>query len=561
MSQATMPLERPAAAGGDLPLRPYQRDALDAIHAAYAGGNRRQLVSLPTGSGKTVLAAHLIKERAQRTVFVVHRDELVRQTVEKVGDVVPSLSIGVVKAERDELGADLIVASAQTLAHARRLGRLCQALDGSPALLVSDECHHDRAESRVRIIRGLDPDLLVGLTATPMRGDGLGLGAIYGERPVYHLPMIELIAAGKLSPLRGLRIETEAELDKVHTRAGELAEDELAEAVDTPERNRLIVEAWKRHASERTRTVAFCVNVAHAQHLAAAFGDAGISAAAILGTTPADERLRLFAEFHTGRLPVITNCMVLTEGYDEPGIDCVLMARPTKSTGLYIQCVGRAARRSESTGKRDAIIIDFVDNSSRHRLVTLPTLAGMDEDLEDTEGVDAPAMPEGEDVRDAGEIVDLLELAQSRRRLRERAAIAVNLFGASQFVWRTYGEHYGATAGSGQWIVLLPQGDGFVPHLVERMKAGSELRPLFDRALDVETAMSLAESRMEANALTTRAAPWRQMGVPATPAQLDLCRKFRIAVPKGATKGDVSTLIDDSMFTRALKEALAGRGK
>lgn len=527
-----------------VPLRPYQREALDAVHQARARGVSRQLISMATGSGKTVFAAHLIAETAlPKTIFLVHRDELVRQSLVTLQRVNPNLSLGVVKADRDDLYANVVIASAQTLAVAKRLERLREACPGE-LLLVSDEAHHDAAESRLRAIRTLDPALLVGLTATPNRADKIGLDALYQE-VVFHLPMLELIAMGKLSPLKGLRIDTETDIDAVHTSHGDLAEGELADAIDTPGRNNLIVESYQRHCAGRTRTVAFCVNVRHAQSLAAAFNAAGIRAETIFGHTPADERVATLEAFHRGEIPVLVNVMVLSEGYDEPGIDCVLWARPTKSQSLYIQCIGRSARLSEDTGKADALIVDFVDSSSRHRLITLPVLAGKEPQ---------PAS-EGGGYAEQGELVDLLATAQTETRVRERAAVAVNLFSASEFLWRTVDGVHMAPAGNSVWVALIEEEGGFVPHRVLIDKNGPAMRALFDRPLDIETAFGVGESRMSMGALTGRQAAWRSGDTKPSPAQLDFARKLHIHVPSGLTKGEVSGLIDDELFRRTLRRA------
>lgn len=536
-----------------VPLRAYQQQAHDAVWAAFDRGVKRQLVSIATGGGKTILASHIIrKARAQgfgNALFMVHRDELVRQSVDALRKVNPSLSIGVVKAERNELHADIVVASAQTLAVRSRLDRVAAAVDGK-LLFISDECHHDLADSRRRAIDTLNPALLVGLTATPKRGDKAGLDAVYQEI-VFHLSMLELIAMGKLAKLKGLRIDTEADLDAVHTRGGEFAENELEDAIDTSARNSLIVEAYQRHASDRKKTVAFCVTVAHANHLVTAFREAGIRAEGIFGPTPSDERQRLLAEFKAGDIPVLVNVMVLSEGYDEPGIDCVLWTRPTKSQALYVQCIGRAARMAEDDGKKDALIIDFVDSSSRHKLISLPSLAG--EEVTEQE-------PRG-DSRKQGELFDLLEFAQSKTKLRESAAVAVNLFAGSDYVWRTVDGYHMAPAGKNRWLTLRPVDDGFVPCSVDE-EAG--LTPLFDRALDVETAMGVAESRMEANALTAKGAHWRVRAEPPSVAQIQYARRLRVHVPidpyeamaAGFTKARVAELIDEKAFARALRAAL-----
>jgi len=543
--QATLdhPMEQ-AAPVSLVPLRPYQRSALEAVQEARGRGVTRQLVSMATGAGKTVFAAWLIAEVGlPKTVFLVHRDELVRQSLATLQRINPNLSLGVCKAEQDDVHAQVVVASAQTLAQPRRLERLSQAVNGDGLLMVSDECHHDLAASRMRAIQTLNPDLLVGLTATPNRADKAGLDALYQE-VVFHLPMLELIAMGKLSPIKGLRIDTEEDLDGVKTAHGDLAEGELAETVDTGGRNKLIVESYRRHCSERQRTVAFCVNVKHAEHLAEAFRDAGVRAECVFGHTPAEERQATLEAFHRGDIPVLVNVMVLSEGYDEPGIDCVLWARPTKSQSLYIQCIGRAARLSEETGKKDALIVDFVDASSRHRLITLPVLAGKEPQPASAGG--------GYDTQ--GELMDLLDVAQKEHRIKERAAVAVNLFGASPFLWRLVDGIHMAPSGNNVWVALVEDFDGFVPHRVLIGRNGPTLQALFDRALDLETAFGVAESRVSIGNLTQRAAGWR-VGEP-TSMQRDLARKLSIRVMPAATKGEASDLIDDELFRRTFRRAV-----
>ena len=524
-------------------LHPHQEEALAAVLENYQRGIRRQLVSLPTGAGKTILATALHQHLAlDRTVFMVHRDELVRQTVSAfdaaLGGAVP---IGIVKADRDETNAPIVVVSAQTVAREARLARLVSGLAGARILFISDEAHHDPAPSRRRAIEAVDPKLLVGLTATAGRADGLSLGSIY-ETIAHHTSLLDLILVKQLAPLVGLRIETTADLDAVHTRAGEFVEGELADAVNTPARNRLIVESWQRHATGRKCTVAFCVDVKHAEDLRDAFLAAGVTAAAILGTTPTEERQRMLIAFREGTLPVLTNCMVLSEGYDEPRIDCVLMARPTKSHTLYVQAVGRGARKAG--GKADAIIIDFVDATRTHSLVTFPSLAGRDPADESRDAVD-------ETDRETGTQVALLDLVQGKRALRERAARVVDLFAQAEHVWRTVGaDVYYAPAGRGRWLVIVPREDGYLPAVLEQDGPYDPThgRWLHSEPVELDLAMAAAAARIETNALTQRTAHWRES--PASPAQLEFAAKLRLRAPPRATKGLVSGMIDDAIFGR-----------
>lgn len=525
--------------------RDYQRGALDAIHEAYGRGVTRQLLVFPTGSGKTIVASHLVREIGWQTVMLVHRDELVRQSVEKLAMINPSLSIGVCKAERDELGREITVASVQTLLSPKRLQRLLSSL-GAEVLVISDEAHHDLASSRRQVIEALDPALLVGLTATPQRGDGQALGELYQEVTA-HISMIELMARNQLARLRGLRVDTSTSLDGVATRAGEFVTGELAETVDTPARNALVVDAWREYAADRTRTVAFCVNVDHAYHLRDCFRDAGIEAETIIGETSPAERSDLFARFHQGELPVLTGCQVFVEGWDEPALDCILMARPTKSSALYIQSVGRGARKHP--GKGDCLVIDFADNTSRHQLVSLPTLAGLDL----PEGAELP--PEAtEAAREEGQVVDLLELATTGQGTYDRRVTEVNLFGGSPLVWQENGRYWAAKAGNSSWLVLLPRGEGYVPHLVEAPKGQTpQARPLFDRALDVDMAIGVAEGKVALTHLTDRNAGWRLRDEPPSDAQRRFARSLGIRV-KGQSKAQLSEEIDRRLFLRTLDE-------
>lgn len=526
-----------------IPPRDYQRVALDAIHAARARGITRQLVSFPTGAGKTIVAAHLVRETGLPTVMLVHRNELVSQSVDKLAQINPNLSIGVVKAERDELDREIIVASVQTLVSPKRLERLRAALGGE-LLVISDECHHDAAPSRRRVIEDLEPTLLVGLTATPHRADNLALGDLYQEI-VAHVSMVELMARSQLARLRGLRVETDADLDRVHTVGGEFATGELAETVDILDRNRLIVEAWQDYGKDRTRTVAFCVNVDHAYHLRDAFRAAGIACETVIGETSTAERAELFDRFHRGELPVLTGCMVFTEGWDEPALDCILMARPTKSKGLYIQCVGRGARKHQ--GKADCLVIDFTDNTSRHQLVTLPTLAGLE--IPESEVLPRAATEAG---RAPGEVVDLLELARSGRGAYERRVTEVNLFGDSPLVWSESDGYWAAKAGKSSWLVLMPRGDGYVPHLVEAVKGRSpDVRKLFDRPLEVDMAIGVAEGKVALTHLTDRNADWRLRDEPPSDAQRGFARRLGIKV-KNQSKAELSEQIDTALFRQTL---------
>lgn len=542
-----------------LPLRDYQRAALDAIHERRANGQSRLLLALPTGSGKTLVATHAMRELGyERAVMMVHRDELVRQSVEAIKNSDPDVDVGVVKAERDDLDAQVIVASAQTLAREARLDRLRDAV-GAGQLFVSDEAHHDAAPTRTRAIERMEPGFLLGLTATPKRGDNVALDHIY-EDIAYTVPILELIAREILAPLRGMHIDTRVDLDGVHTVAGEFNQGELERTVNVADRNGLIVQTWFTHASDRRRTVAFCASRAHAQSLRDAFRVSGVDAEMIDATTPGDERQDILRRFALGKLPILTNVMVLTEGYDEPGIDCVLMCRPTKSQSLYVQMVGRAARRGQHVGKLDALIIDFVDATRKHKLITFPTLAGRDPAggaKAASSSVLAP-LPEGQQY-------DLLDLA----REMDSVATTINLFAASAYLWKQV-SYMGQpvwmapagrnTNGDERSLFLreVVKGESYVPCALvfDGKEKRQRIHPLFDRAVNIETAMSLAESKVNLDALTDKTAYWRTVDKEPTEGQLRMARALGVRVPSGATRAQLSGLLDEAAFMAAYRRAL-----
>ena len=477
-----------APAGATLDPRDYQQDAIDAVFDSYNRGIIRQVCVMPTASGKTVVFCYVIQKWGWKTVIIVHREELVEQTLNKLKTIAPGLSVGIVKAGKDQTKADIVIASAQTIARTDRLARLVEDTRDIPLLVISDECHHDPASTRKRAIDALAPDLLLGVTATPKRADGVRLDSIYQEI-VYQIGMLDLMYRGFLAPLVGLRIDADADLDTVRSRYGEFAEGDLSRAVNTDARNQLIVESFQRHASDRTRTIAFCVDKAHARDLADTFVDAGIKAEVILGETTKDERDAIYSALRAGDLPVVTNCNVLTEGFDEPSIDCILMARPTKSESLYIQMAGRGARLSGDTNKTDCLLIDFVDSTTRHKLVTFPTLAGSKHSV----GVAA-------DYRRDGETMRLIQPPGAEPDMEEVAAVAVNLYGSSAYLWQQYKPLVRfAKAGQNAWIVLEedPKARGFWPVLLHEPGFGAPavMSDLAEFALpDLGYAMAKAEA-------------------------------------------------------------------
>lgn len=375
-------------------LRPYQQAAVDAVVRARKRGVRRMVVCLPTGAGKTVIFSHLAKIARRQVLVLAHREELLAQAKDKIERAVDEDVVAIEQGARrvhEGDGARVMVCSIRSLRE-ERLARLVRGRD--IGLVIYDECHHAAADDNLRVLRQLGAfedgwtGTLLGFTATTARGDGKGLDEVF-EEIVFSRTLPEMIDDGWLVRLRGYRIATNADLRRlarsVSSREGaDFAEDELAEAVDIEERNALVARSIQELARDR-RTIAFCVNVGHAKNLARSLNAIGVAAGVVHGAMPGDVRAKVLADFRAERLQVLTNVAVLTEGFDDPGVSCVAMARPTRSEGLYAQCVGRGTRLSP--GKEDCLILDFADVSDLG-LCTLPSLFGAPREL-DLQGGDA----------------------------------------------------------------------------------------------------------------------------------------------------------------------------
>lgn len=343
-------------------LRPYQAAAIEEARARIARGARRLLFVAATGSGKTVLAGSIIESaaaRGKRVLFLAHRRELINQAYGKLLDFgLPPSSVGVVMATdpRRRPGAPVQVASIDTLRHRAR-----PAAD----LVFVDECHRALAASYRTIAADYPNAVHLGLTATPYRADGEGLGDAYDELILVASPR-QLIAEGFLVEPRVFTVpESErADLSRVRVARGDYTTRELEQAMDRQVLVGNVVEHWLKHAPG-VRTVAFGVSVAHSRHIAERFVAAGVPAEHLDGTTPSDERDAILARLDAGVTKVVSNVGVLCEGWDQPSVKCAILARPTKSTGLYLQQAGRILRPWQG---QPAMILDHGGCALEHGL-------------------------------------------------------------------------------------------------------------------------------------------------------------------------------------------------
>ena len=355
-------------------LRPYQQEALDAVNAFSDKGINRQLVVLPTGAGKTVIFSHLpqTKNDSLPMLVLAHRAELLYQAKEKIGWSNPELDIQIEQADNVAGHCDVVVASVPTLGRAES-ERILKYPKNYFKTIVIDEAHHAAAPTYRRILDYFNPSLLLGVTATPQRSDNTRLTDVFDEI-VYYKTIQDLIEDGYLCSLVGYRIKTNTDISGVATNEGDYVASQLEDAIDTPERNAHIVAAYHSLVPE-SKAIVFCAGVKHANNLASSFSATQVPTEVILGDTSTQDREHILARFKSGKTRVLVNVGVLTEGFDEPSIQSIILARPTRSTLLYTQIVGRGTRLYE--GKPHCTILDFVDTTKGKKPIGLPSLLGL----------------------------------------------------------------------------------------------------------------------------------------------------------------------------------------
>ena len=364
-------------------LRPRQKELVDrVVEALHEHGNT--LAVAPTGAGKTIMLSAAIgalcKASTAKTCVIAHRDELTAQNEAKFCLVNPHLSTSLFDASSKSWQGDTTFAMVQTLSRENNLATMPK-LD----LLVIDEAHHARADSYVRIVdhaRALNPNLkLLGMTATPNRGDKKGLYPVFSN-VCDQITLQELIASGHLVMPRTfvMDVGVQRELREAKkTAGGDYDMDEVAQIMDTFPINKAIVAHWKEKAGDR-QTVVFCSTVNYARHVCLAFGAAGVSAVLVYGEMSDREREEALEAYTTGKAQVIVNVAVLTEGWDHPPTSCVVLLRPSSYQSTFIQMVGRGLRTVNEEDypgliKKDCMVLDFstatLAHGSLEQMVTL----------------------------------------------------------------------------------------------------------------------------------------------------------------------------------------------
>lgn len=343
-------------------LRPYQGSAVDEVRAAFRAGRRAVLFVLPTGGGKTVVftyVAHSAHSKGNRVVALAHRQEIVEQISASFTGM--GVAHGLVMPGAPMTDDPVQVAMVQTLA--RRLDMVTE-----PDLLIIDEAHHGVAGLWQKVRDRWRNAMVLGVTATPERRDGKPLGDAFDAMVVGPTPA-ELVADGHLAGFDYYAPESGIDLSGVPTPGGDFAVGELAEVMDTAPITGDAVEHYGQHLAGKP-AIAFCVTVAHAEHVAEQFRAAGFRAASVDGSMSKAERRDRILSLADGRLNVLTSCELISEGVDVPVVSGAILLRPTKSLALYLQQVGRCLRKKPD-GSR-AVILDHVGNVFRHGLPDAP---------------------------------------------------------------------------------------------------------------------------------------------------------------------------------------------
>jgi superfamily II DNA or RNA helicase len=330
----------------------------------------RLLGVAPTGSGKTIKFAHIANARAQtgRVLIMAHRDELIDQARNKLFKACKLLTSKEKALDYADMDAGVVVGSVQTLSRNSRLQRF--ATDHFQTVIV-DEAHRTLADSYLRILNHFDHAKVLGLTATPDRGDRRSLGRYY-EDIAFEISLLDLIKDGWLCPIRIKTVPLQIDISKVGMRAGDYSEEEVGQAIE-PMLHEL-AEAICANVGER-KTLIFTPLVRTADQFATILRAHGLAAESVCGES--SDRKEILSRFASGQTGVLCNAMLLVEGYDCPSIDCVICLRPTTIRSLYAQMVGRGTRIHPS--KENLLVLDFLWLSREHNLVRPAALIAKDE--------------------------------------------------------------------------------------------------------------------------------------------------------------------------------------
>lgn len=554
-----------------LPLYPHQAEALDALT-----GKERELISFPTGGGKGVMIAHqalraVTANPGERVLVGVHTEELVHQLYKTIRAVCPTLDVGIVKAdEHDDVGSQVIVFSVQTARNKARRDRIRQV-----GTLIWDEAHHAVSPTYLAIAADFAAPRTVGFTATPERGDGKSLYPVW-ERVAYSRDVSWMVRHKWLIRPRGRAIEVpDLDLSTVKRSGGDYRDGALGEAMADSLAPGIVAKAWLEHAADR-RTIAFFPTVASCYLFAEAFALEGVDARVVHGGLKPAERRRILADHRAGVFPVLINCMVLTEGYDDPAIRCVLMGRPTRSRPLHMQIVGRGLRVDPALPweSQDCLLLYVVGNTPIPELRTMAdlsdraiqmredrTLTELEDEFDAGEGVglDAPVYYDGEvATRD----FDPLARKSSRVWIKTKDGSYFVPAGKRGYVFICEYPEPGlwSVAWCGTYAsTRMVAGEDGVPRLVP--SGGRSVGMTGHRGLPLDQAMVWAEDLavdmgLDTMVLANKRAPWRRR--PPSESAVTLARANGIEPEEKENAGKLSDRIGVVLGSRRIDPLVKG---
>lgn len=340
-------------------LRDYQNETISKLFSSIREGNKRVLVVLSCGAGKSTIfskVCELAQNGGRKVLFVVHRKKLVHQFKERLQDQFGINSGLILSGNKENRRRDIQVASIQTL-----IGRDFPDAD----LIIFDEAHHIKSNQFMKVVDHYSDKVLVGLTATPERLDGSGLGDVFTDL-INPIKMQGLIDKGYLVGTKVYVPSRKVDTSKLHVRAGEFIESEMFDAFNSVHAYADVVAMYKKYCNGK-KMIVFNVNVKHSILMTEYFNEAGVPSAHIDGTTPDEEREEILQKVKKGEILVINNVAVFIEGLDVPSIDCCALNRATNSKTVYVQTIGRSQRPSD--GKDFSTVLDFGGNTERHGYV------------------------------------------------------------------------------------------------------------------------------------------------------------------------------------------------
>lgn len=375
-------------------LRPYQKEAVRAVEGEWEQGHNKTLLVMPTGVGKTIVFAHVAKNEVRngsKVLILAHRDELLTQAQDKIKSATGLICA---KEKADETSLDswyrVVVGSVQTMMREKRLQKFAPDAFGT---IIIDEAHHCLSSSYQKVLSHFPEARVLGVTATPERNNLQCLGE-YFDSLAYEYTLPQAVVDGYLCKIKAQTIPLQLDLTGVKMSAGDYSAGGLGTALD-PYLEQIAV-AMKNYCMNR-KTVVFLPLVATAKKFKAILTHHGFHAAEVNGDSK--DREQTLKDFEAGKYNVLCNAMLLTEGWDCPSVDCVVMLRPTKIRALYCQCIGRGTRLSP--GKKDLLVLDFLWNTARHDLCRPASLICKSKDVADRVTKDLEEYGEAADLEEA----------------------------------------------------------------------------------------------------------------------------------------------------------------